>query len=526
MTPTIQVYLNGVRAADGSNPNEPATAPFVVEGLSISWGRDNTLDQPAGDVCSFTMARRFTASEGQLAIFNRSLKLGVRVDVDAGSGYRVFTGQVTSVALSATGALGSGWIRYDIVADDALTDLSNRPSGTDDRPVETVSQRANYVLTDRGVPITMPAATAAIRVKAYDADADSGAVATAMVARIKASTSRHETEQASRRLRGKLAERAAAGLSHSRVAYGWTRDADGTEHLDPEQSALVLEAATRALAGDSLRGLARDFNAAGRLRPNGKEWTAHLLRQVLLRPRNAGRVVHQEKVLPGVVGQWPVILDADTFDRLQALLTGPERRSNVNRTARAHLLTGIATCGVCGGRMTALVRSAAYQRKWGMPGAAYRCEDQHCVQRSKATVDALITGLVLERLTQPDALVALAGGDRDAVAAASAELEALEARRASILALVASGDFDAAEGAQMATALRQQRDAAQARLTAAMPTALPVDVAGPDAEARWMAASLDQRRAIVAALTESIVVRPTVPGKRFRPEDISVTWRA
>jgi len=181
MTPTIQVYLNGVRAADGSNPNEPATAPFVVEGLSISWGRDNTLDQPAGDVCSFTMARRFTASEGQLAIFNRTLKLGVRVDVDAGSGYRVFTGQVTSVALSATGALGSGWIRYDIVADDALTDLSNRPSGTDDRPVETVSQRANYVLTDRGVPITMPAATAAIRVKAYDADADSGAVATAML---------------------------------------------------------------------------------------------------------------------------------------------------------------------------------------------------------------------------------------------------------------------------------------------------------------------------------------------------------
>lgn len=178
MTPTIQVYLDGVRAADGHDPNEPALAPFVVDGLTGSWGRSSTIDQPDGDVCSFTMIRRLSATDDQFAVFNKKLKLGVRVDVDAGAGHRVFTGQVTSLVLSAS---PSGWAQYDIVADDVLSDLSNRPAGTTSRPVEKLPARANYILTGRGVPISIAATIVDMRVKAFDPDSDSGSTATSML---------------------------------------------------------------------------------------------------------------------------------------------------------------------------------------------------------------------------------------------------------------------------------------------------------------------------------------------------------
>lgn len=49
-----QVYIDGVRVADGA-PGDDPLAPTALSGLSFTWGRDETVDQPDASSCSFTL---------------------------------------------------------------------------------------------------------------------------------------------------------------------------------------------------------------------------------------------------------------------------------------------------------------------------------------------------------------------------------------------------------------------------------------------------------------------------------------
>jgi hypothetical protein len=47
---------------------------------------------------------------------------------------------------------------------------------------------------------------------------------------------------------------------------------------------------------------------------------------------------------------WPALVEPDTREKLQIIMNPPERRRTNDWPAK-HLLTGIATCGVCGAPM-------------------------------------------------------------------------------------------------------------------------------------------------------------------------------
>jgi hypothetical protein len=49
------VLVDGVRLADGA-PGDPQDAPTALSGLSVTWGRETTVDQPAPSSCAFTVA--------------------------------------------------------------------------------------------------------------------------------------------------------------------------------------------------------------------------------------------------------------------------------------------------------------------------------------------------------------------------------------------------------------------------------------------------------------------------------------
>jgi len=183
-----------------------------------------------------------------------------------------------------------------------------------------------------------------------------------LTARIKGSVAKHESEQLTRRVKAKMAERAEAGAPHGKVAYGWRREQvyDDTgrrlgsrDVIHPEQADVVRKAAASIAAGDSLRAVTAGLNVAGTLGANGKPWSTTTLRSVLLRCSNAGLRKHQGQIIGK--GTWEPLLDRDTYDRVVAILSDPSRRTSPASSAIKYLLSGIARCGVCGGPMRVLV---------------------------------------------------------------------------------------------------------------------------------------------------------------------------
>ena len=136
-----------------------------------------------------------------------------------------------------------------------------------------------------------------------------------------------------------------------------------------------------------------------------------------LRASNAGiRIHHRGRPNEqAYAGTWPALVPRERWEQVRGLLTAPER-AITRPGARQHLLTwGIGYCGVCGSVLrTAMKGSATHGTKQRL----YICDAKGCVGRNEAAVDELVTAVVIERLSRPDALDWLAGDDERAAEAA------------------------------------------------------------------------------------------------------------
>src|SRR3954452_4362236 len=234
-----------------------------------------------------------------------------------------------------------------------------------------------------------------------------------LVARMLGNIARHESEHKSERVRRALQQNATAGRSHGRIPYGWTRESapDGTMHevVMPEQAAMIRRIADGPMAGEAMRCITAALNAEGVPSPMGKPWHKQMVRALVLRERNAGLRIHRGQVVGE--GAWEPILDRDRFEQLRAVLADPARKTSTG-TAAAHLLSGIARCGVCGASLR-----VAHNRRV----RAYRCSERGCVIRRQADVDGLVTRVVLGRLAAEDVVELLAPDRSPERAAAMAE---------------------------------------------------------------------------------------------------------
>ena len=75
--PSCVLWIDGVRYADGQ-PAELAADPVALTGLTVSWGRDTTIDQPSPASCAFTVLDRPGGAR-----FTSRLRIGARVQVRA-----------------------------------------------------------------------------------------------------------------------------------------------------------------------------------------------------------------------------------------------------------------------------------------------------------------------------------------------------------------------------------------------------------------------------------------------------------
>lgn len=323
-----------------------------------------------------------------------------------------------------------------------------------------------------------------------------------LVARIKAGVARHESEQSSRRIKRAALQRAQEGRPHGRPAYGWRR-VDGIDKIEPSEAEIIREIAQRVIAGESLRGIAHDLNQRGKPSPLGHPWEAATLRQVVLRERNAGLRRHQKKVIGK--GNWEPIFSEDTYNRVVAVLRDPARKTTTTRTYQ-HLLSGIATCGKCGGFVRVLKNHQA---------KSYCCTVCFGVRRKVEDVDRVVLKYVVGRLNKPDALAAFVPEtDHEAVE----EMASLRAKLDLVADQFANDEIDGEQLTRITSTLRARLAEVEGRITRTMPELS--DIRAED----FTDYPLERQRAVIELLCE-IKLMPLGSGKSFSPESVSIAAR-
>lgn len=337
-----------------------------------------------------------------------------------------------------------------------------------------------------------------------------------MNARIVGSVAEYESEHKSERIRRKLEANAAEGRHHGGSRpYGWMPD---RITIDESEAAAVCKAAELVLAGESLRGVARALNDAGHRTATGRPWLAVTVRDMLMRPRNAGLRVHHDEVVGH--GQWAPILSAEDFHQIEAILSNPARRTNPGRNGRVHLLSGLARCGVCDTPVT-VGKSKPYK---GKSKPVYRCPAAH-VLRDQASVDDLITRIILGRVAMPDAADLLVERDQiDQAQAAASRIYELQDRLNDAAQAFAAGTITMAQLTTINASVRPLLEAAQTE--AATPSRAKVLgdlVTAKDPATVWEQMTPQRRRAVVDLLVKVRILR-TTSGPRFDPDGVEVTW--
>ena len=337
-------------------------------------------------------------------------------------------------------------------------------------------------------------------------------------ARMLGAVARHESEHKSERVRRALQQRAESGRSHGRRAYGWVRDhaTDGAVHevIEPAQAAVIRRIADALLSGESLRSVTTSLNAEGVPSPTGKPWGKNMVRALVLRERNAGLRVHRGEIVGE--GAWEAIIDRGRWEQLRAVLSDPRRRTSTG-TAAAHLLSGIARCGVCG----ATLRVAQNR---GVP--SYRCSADGCVIRRKADLEHLIVGLVTARLARPDAAGLFAPEDTAERALASDDAERLRGRLDHAADQYAEGSIDGRQLERITAKLRPLLADAERRARVVDPAPLLDGLAGAgDVAAAWENLPLSRRRAVVDTLMAITLNRTRQGARTFDHDAVAIAWK-
>lgn len=294
-------------------------------------------------------------------------------------------------------------------------------------------------------------------------------------------------------------QQASAGMPHGKRLFGYRRTYDPESGRlvapgqvpDPMEAAIVLEAVERFSRGESLHAIAKDLNGRGITTPKGGEWTGTQVRRAVANPAYVAKRVHRGQIVGNAT--WEPIVPEDVWLSCQARLADPARTTDRGEYRRKWLLSGIAVCGVCGGRI-----------RVGRPRgiSSYVCSKGFCVARKVEPVDAYVIAHLLARLGEPDVLDAFRPVPVERVNPEVAHIEAQ-------LAVVASLDADAREAAERP--LLARLEALQVPPAGIPPLVLE---AAADPAGVWDRLSLDQRRELVRLVLAEVRIDTTTRGTR------------
>ena len=355
-------------------------------------------------------------------------------------------------------------------------------------------------------------------------------------ARVMVAVNAQESDQKSERIRrAKRQAREQGKFGGGRRAFGW-RDGMTPE---PREAALINVGADDLLAGGSMAELARQWTRQDVPRPQSgrADWVAETVYQVMTNARHAGLIAHRERLpskpgersrwtKPTVMGEaaWPVIIDRDRWERLQATILA--RGDGLRMPRKRTLLTGMLRCGLCGATM---VRTGARASSHAPTQHAWRCPSYAgCSRLSIRASDTedLIVSTVLTRFDRTGLGRFLNGHSEDADAELVVMLRGIERDLDALSASYAAGRTPIALFERTAAALETRRDQVSRRLRASYSSALLEEFSVPGAlRERWPNLSEGQRRAVLARILDHVVIEPGQRGlPRFDPQRVKIRW--
>ncbi len=284
----------------------------------------------------------------------------------------------------------------------------------------------------------------------------------------------------------------------TRRAFGHT--ADRTQTVDVEVAA-IREAATRVLASETLSSVVKDWNERGLTTAGGGPWRVNSLSSLLVQPR---------LVAP------PQILDDDTHGRLLALHAS--RGKGPRRTTRRYLLTGLLRCWRCGGTMRGMPRAGGADL-YVCPGPPHGGCSGTAVTADHAEV--AVGDMVLAHIK--------AGGASEPVDGRETlrELAAHRQRLMELGELWAAGQISKDEWISLKRSVGNRVRAAEAEVTRLSRMSALRELAGSGRAlgARWAAMDIEERRCVVQAAVDHVVVLAAEPPRQvFRPGRLQPAW--
>lgn len=178
---------------------------------------------------------------------------------------------------------------------------------------------------------------------------------------------RKEQTHKIKRLRDRFEERRAEGMPLWGVRpFGF--ELNRIDHRESEAVELQW-AYEHVLAGGSLYAIQQAWNSRGLRTTRGNDWSYATVRQLLMRPRNAGLAERDGEVIEEVQAQWEPIVSREDWQTACSILTDPHRSTTTSREPR-WLCAGLARCW-CGSVMRS---GSGSDRKGRFP--IYRCADR------------------------------------------------------------------------------------------------------------------------------------------------------
>lgn len=294
--------------------------------------------------------------------------------------------------------------------------------------------------------------------------------------------------------------RTTGAVPAGRAALGYVKPEPNRLEPDPAVAPLVAAAAAAIADGASVRSQVLALNEAG------VKITQRGLTTSLLSPTLIGMVAASDDVLPRrggarvldgielVPGGWKPILDRDVWDRVQVVLTDPDRRANLRGNTLRHPLGPIARCH-CGAPMH------VHTDRWKVKDGTNEMRRLLCRQCTTGigydAVEAAVVATVLD-LLDDDVWTSVRAQSRADGAQDAAQLEAKLAR---MWEMVLDGKLDMDEYAEA-----KARWVGESTAATADPIELP-DVS--DVRESWPNLTPAEQHLILKAVIRTLVIGPS-----------------
>jgi DNA invertase Pin-like site-specific DNA recombinase len=356
------------------------------------------------------------------------------------------------------------------------------------------------------------------------------------IARTLCAWARYESEHKAERNRRKHLELARNG-KHSgggHRPYGYEED---RVTIREDEAEVIREGARRVLAGEPVRSVARYLNARGMPTSTGKQWTSTTLTRMLASGRISGQREHQprarsetkRKLVGDIVAdaQWPAVISKADTARLRLILLDPTRRTTP-AVPRRYLLTGILRCSRCGAPLCG--------RPTGDGQMRYVCNKTPGNNRCGKTytladpTDRMVVEMVQVALNSKAFLRALTAKEQtEADESVAKKLAADQQKLEELAEDYATDRISRAEWLRAREALESRIETARRRLSVVTHLGAIAGLSGdPEAfQEGWKRRNLEQRRAVIRAVLDRVIVHPAARGRNtFDRDRFEPVWRA